>query len=179
MPITFDGPNLKIILPSVGDYLIDKDFYSDWKEWVLISDNSKYPPAFETTGGDPISATSKIAPYFFIRNDLGWRVQAPEQSGEINLDGNLFARNSDLPVFLPPSGSYTVTFRQLVSSRATVESAGGVLTDWTAQEKEQIRKVLGIIGVKSGPDGSGQIQDILSKIGKIDTRTKIQLAEEL
>lgn len=182
MPVTFDGPNLKIILPSIADYSIDLDLYSAWKEWVLLSDNAKYPPAFDTTGGDPISAVSRIAPYFFIRNDLGWRVQAPEATGEINLDGNLFPRDSLLPVFLPPVGAFTVTFRQIVSSRATVESGGGGgggVEDWTATERAQIRKALGIVGSQATPAGGGQLQDILEKVGRIDTKTKILLAESL
>lgn len=179
MPVTFDGINLRIILPAVGDYAVDKDLYSDWKEWILLSDNAKFPPAFDTTGGDPISATTKIAPYFFLRNDLGWRIKAPEQSGEINIDGNLFGRDSLLPIFVQPTGSFNVLFKLIVSSRATVESGAGVFTDWTAQEKEQIRKALGIVGTQVNPAGGGQLQDILSKVGKIDSRTKILLAEEL
>jgi len=179
MPLTFDGPNLKIILPTVGEYAAELDFYSKWKEWVLLSDNSKYPPAFDTTGGDTISATTKVAPYFFLRNDLGWRIQAPEQTGEIIIEGNLFPRDANTKMFLAPTGSYTVTFRQIVSSRATVEAAAGVVTDWTAEEKEQIRKALGIVGTQTNPAGGGQLQDILAKVGKLDTRTKIMLAESL
>lgn len=178
MPLTFDGPNLRIIIPTVGFYVADVDFYSDWKEWVLLSDNAKYPLAFDTTGGDLISATTEVAPYYFLRNDLGWRIQAPEASGEITIEGNLFPRDSVKSMFLPPTGSFTVVFRQIISSKATIEvSSGG--TDWTTIEKEQIRKVLGIIGTKSGPDGNGQLQDIISEINKINNRTKIILAETL
>lgn len=181
MALTFDGTNLKIIIPTVGTYEGDLDFYSAWKEWVLLSDNAKFPLAFETTGGDTISATSEVAPYFFLRNDLGWRIQAPEETGEVVINGNIFPRDSLKQMFLPPIGAFTVIFRQLVSSRATVEliDGSGGSSDWTATEKEQIRKVLGIIGTKSGPDGNGQIQDILSRTTKIDTRTKVILAETL
>ena len=122
MPATFDGPNLRILIPAPGTFSAEVDLYSDWKEWARLSDNAKFPPAFDTTGGDAIGGGSEIAPYFFLRNDLGWRIAAPEATGEVTIDGNLFPRDSARPVFVAPAGSFTVTFRQIVSSRATVEA---------------------------------------------------------
>lgn len=122
---TFDGPNLLIILPSQTTYSVTRDLYSDWKEWVKTSDNAKYYPAFDTIGGEPISATENVAPYFFLRNDLGWRIRPAEEDGEVTFEGNLFPRDVDSPVFVPTLGAYTVSLGLLVSSRSIVSIATG------------------------------------------------------
>lgn len=120
MPVTFDGPSLRINLSAVEDLDVQDDFYELWKEWVLIGDNAKYPPAFDTIGGDAIGATTEVAPYFFLRNDLGWKIKAPEATGTINIEGNLFGRSSTTGLFVPPTGAYTVMFNLVVTSRGTV-----------------------------------------------------------
>jgi len=53
MKITFDGGN-KLIIVNNGETSLDVglDLYSAWKEWMLLSDNSKYPIAFSAIGGD-------------------------------------------------------------------------------------------------------------------------------
>lgn len=49
--VDFDGINRYIILkdgfPSID---VQVDIYSDWKEWWLMGDNSKYPQALRTFG---------------------------------------------------------------------------------------------------------------------------------
>lgn len=124
MAITFDGPTLTITVTSPGSYTVKRDFFSAWKEWVLLSDNAKYHPAFDVLGGDPTTATDSVAPYFFLRNDLGWKVKAPEANGEVTIDGNLFARDPSIEFLYPSSGPYTTMFRLLLSSRATVTTVG-------------------------------------------------------
>jgi len=116
---TFDGPNLIIKLPSVEDYDAGKDLYSRWKDWVAESDNAKYPIAFETTGGDDIGGGQTIAPYFFCRNDKGWRIEMPNGNGEIVLSGNLFPRDASQSLFQQSPG-FDAFLRQEVSSRSTV-----------------------------------------------------------
>jgi len=122
--VTFDGPNLRIQLTTVGDYDAQVDLYSDWKEWTQAGDNAKYPQAFDTTGGDDTGGGQTIAPYFFLRNDLGWRIQAPEADGQIVIEGNLFARDPDLPIFLPPVGDFTVLAILKISNQAIVVETG-------------------------------------------------------
>ena len=120
---TFDGPNLTIQLPSIGTYDVQRDLYSAWKQWAALTDNLKYLPAFDTTGGDVISAGQTIAPYFFCRNDLGWRIRMPEADGEIPVEGNLFARLSTVPLFEQAAG-FDAFLRLEVSSRAVVIESG-------------------------------------------------------
>tara|TARA_B100000768_G_scaffold98553_1_gene91910 strand:+ start:113 stop:544 length:432 start_codon:yes stop_codon:yes gene_type:complete len=120
---TFDGPSLTIQLPSVEPYDAQRDLYSAWKQWAGLSDNLKYLPAFDTTGGDVISEGQTIAPYFFCRNDLGWRIKMPDDDGEIVLAGNIFARDSNETLFQQSPG-YDAFLRLEVSSRAVVIESG-------------------------------------------------------
>ncbi len=120
---TFDGANLHITLPSIGSFDTQKEIYSAWKEWVRQGDNAKYPPAFDTTGGDSVGAGQTIAPYFFCRNDLGWRIKMPSADGEIIVAGNLFPRDPDTSLFEQTSG-YDAFLRLEVSTRAVVIERG-------------------------------------------------------
>jgi len=114
---TFDGANQIIQLPSVGDFDVERDLYSAWKVWASEGDNAKYLPAFETTGGDPVGGGQSIAPYFFCRNDLGWRVKMPAANGDITLAGNLFARDPATALFQSNTG-YDAFLRLSTSTQA-------------------------------------------------------------
>tara|TARA_B100001939_G_scaffold44630_1_gene34430 strand:- start:4978 stop:5418 length:441 start_codon:yes stop_codon:yes gene_type:complete len=126
----FDGINKFITLPNIGEFDAQVNLYSAWKEWVQLSDNAKFPPAFDTTGGDPVSSSEAVAPYFFCRNDLGWRIKMPSANGEIVLTGNLFPRDSNQALFLSTVG-FDAFLRLEVSTRAVVITADG--QDYTAQ----------------------------------------------
>lgn len=123
---TFDGPNKIIQLPEITDYQGQRDLYSAWKLWSVESNgiNLQYEPAFDVTGGDTISSTSKVAPYFFVNNNLGWRIRMPQsESGEFILADNIFPRDADLPLFEQSPGQ-NAFLRQEVSSRAIVIETG-------------------------------------------------------
>jgi len=115
----FDGPNLYVKIPSIGSFDVQENLYSAWKEWLSLGDNAKFPPAFDTTGGDAVGGGQEIAPYFFCRNDLGWRIKMPEEDGEINLVGNLFPRDPNILLFEQTSG-YDAFLRLEVSTRAVL-----------------------------------------------------------
>lgn len=126
--VTFDGANKRIILPSTGSYNAEIDFYSDWKEWATTGDNLKYLPAFETIGGDDIGSGQEVSPYFFLRTDLGWRIQPPNQDGEILIIGNIFPRTTGVSIMLPADNPYSVTTRISVSAQS-LTSREAVFTD--------------------------------------------------
>lgn len=129
---TFDGANKFIQLPSIGSFDTQTNLYGAWKEWVAQGDNAKFLPAFDTTGGDPVGANQEIAPYFFCRNDLGWRIKMPQADGEIILSGNLFPRDPNTELFLTSNG-FDAFLRLEVSTRAVVirESGQSEVTDQT------------------------------------------------
>lgn len=115
----FDGGNLHIKIPAVGTFDVQENLYSAWKEWISLSDNAKYPPAFDTTGGDNVGGGQEVAPYFFCRNDLGWRIKMPQANGEIILSGNLFPRDPSTALFEQTTG-FDAFLRLEVSTRAVV-----------------------------------------------------------
>lgn len=90
---TFDGANLLITLdaPTGGvlDVNVQEDLYSEWKVFVSQSDNSKFPPAFRGSGGDPLTPGVEAGAYFFLRNDLGWRIISSDEDQTVNYLGNL------------------------------------------------------------------------------------------
>lgn len=139
--VSFDGQNLKVQLSGSGTYDTQSDIYSAWKEWVAIGDNAKYPPAFDTTGGDATGGGQSIAPYFFLRNDLGWKVRAPEQDGEVTVQGNLFPRDPNLATFEQATG-FDAFIRLEVSTRAVVVETG--TSGLTSNESSQLSLINGI-----------------------------------
>jgi hypothetical protein len=107
---TFDGENLVITLDSgITEVDAEVDLYSEWKAWTLLSDNAKYPPAFRSIGGDPLTPTLNAGSYFFLQNQYGWRLRPPEEDIQISLIGNLVGEDSTLPLFVPTIGAYTAT----------------------------------------------------------------------
>jgi hypothetical protein len=136
MPATFDGDNLRITLPAATPEVDAKvDLYSDWKEWLKTAANAKYPVAFDTTGGDPTTATGKVAAYYFLRNDNGWRIKPAEEDAEVTIVGNLYPRDATLPMFVETTGAFTVLLSVERDASSVVEISGSGVT---AQDKLDI-----------------------------------------
>lgn len=104
MAATFDGTNLLITLEAPAGGLlsmnVQQDIYSDWKVWVKDSGGHAYQPAFDSTGGDPIPGSQFISGSYFLRNDLGWRIQTTDANQEVTLVGNLYPRDETQPMFM-------------------------------------------------------------------------------
>lgn len=98
--VIFSGDTKLIIIKS-GVTTIDVgiDLYSDWKEWVLESNNSKWASAFRTTGGDPTSETQFSPAYYFLLN--GWKVYAEDVEVVIQL--NLYSDDGLSPFIIDNS----------------------------------------------------------------------------
>lgn len=112
MATSFDGDNLVITLdPVVGGSLsvdVQNDLYEPWKEWMKLSDNSKYPQAFRSDGGAPLSGIINQGSYFFLNNTDGWRIKPAENDGTYTLVGNLALEDTELPAFVATTGAFTV-----------------------------------------------------------------------
>ena len=173
--VTIDGAAKLIALDSVGAYDA-ADIYAAWKEWA-IAGGLRYAPAFDTTGGDGIGGGERIAPYYFLRNDLGWRIVPPGQSGEVVVNGNLFPRDASAPVYNPAPGGVSVLIRQQVSSRATVLEVGG--SGLTPAEAEKIEAVWRRQGLDPAAplrvtDGAIEAGDIVQSVTDDGTETKVE-----
>lgn len=95
MKVTFSGESREIfVLSGVTELDVQVDLYSDWKEWVRQSDNSKFLQAFRTFGGDP-TITGQFAPrYYFLTN--GWRVVVNNEE-VVSVGTNLYTDEQESP----------------------------------------------------------------------------------
>lgn len=135
--ITISGGAKTITLGTAGSFSAE-EIYSDWKEWVALVDNAKYLPAFSTSGGEDVGGGQEIAPYFFVRNDLGWVVKMPSADGEIIISGNLFPQNPAADMFSQTVG-FDAFLRLEVSTRAVVvRVAEPILTEAQALKLENL-----------------------------------------
>ena len=109
--VTFDGVNKLIICDSGTTSLSVKAMYSMWKEWMLISDNSKYAQAFRVVGGDPTVGNNIITPYFFMLN--GWKIRPQEANHTLQVDGILLTDDSS-DAFTDTIGTFRIGINQIV-----------------------------------------------------------------
>jgi len=108
--------------------------YSDWKEWVLSGDNSKYLPTFSTVGGDPISDVVSVGRYFFILND--WKIKPYESGHVLAVDGNLFVDGGSGNPFVQTSGNFNVLINLSTSNQAVLVQGGGETAALTRIERK-------------------------------------------
>jgi hypothetical protein len=123
--ITFDGINKLVIIPSTAVSISVKiDIYSNWKEWMLLDDHTKYLPAIRSIGGDPIGGGLFAGDIYFMMN--GWRVQI---GGSCIIDGVLYSDDYNTP-FVQTQGLALVINRvsSIVQTVATGNSSGSVIT---------------------------------------------------
>tara|TARA_R110000851_G_scaffold332203_1_gene507726 strand:+ start:1236 stop:1700 length:465 start_codon:yes stop_codon:yes gene_type:complete len=139
--VTFDGANKIIQLTTGGEYEVDRDIYSAWKLWVALSDNAKYARAFDTTGGDGVSATQSIGKYFFIRNDSGWRIRTPDVDSEVTLNGNIYARVTGVPVYVRAGGYDSLVTASTSVNAVILEVSTGSGSGLTATEGETLDRI--------------------------------------
>lgn len=126
MAYTFDGPNQLIILSTGTTAVTVEDMYSRWKDWTIISDNSKYLLAFSSLGGDPLPGGLFLGATYFLEN--GWKIRPYEGNQVLTVTGNLYARDGSDP-FVSTLGSYNVRVMLTVSNLIdTVSTGGGVGT---------------------------------------------------
>ncbi len=126
--ITFNGPAKTVTLGWDGPITEVDAFaiYSRWKEWVLAG-NAQYQPAFaESVGGNELGGGVALSGYYFIRNDLGWRL-IPEDGHDYQLlvSGDLYPQDSLTSFVTPPAGDYTVLFTFQRSAASMVVAGGG------------------------------------------------------
>ena len=120
MAITIDPANKRIILDSAS--VTAKDIFRAWADWMLLSDNSKYLPAFSATGGDDLGGGLFIPNYIFLQN--GWRVRPMEANHSLNITGNLFVAGGGVPV-VNTLGNYNVAVQYTVPVQAQGISTNG------------------------------------------------------
>ena len=175
MSYTFDGIN-KLIILSVGVTTVEvKDLYSRWKDWTIVDDNARFLPAFSVLGGDPLPGGRYLGTTYFLEN--GWKIRPYEGNHTLVLSGNLYARDGSDP-FTSTLGAYNVRIMLTVSNLIdTISTSGGSgETDWTSQERAQIRHRLSIDGSQVAPASNiGTLAEIASNTALVLDNTILAL----
>ena len=120
MAYTVDPANKRIILDSAS--VTAQSIYATWVDWIALSDNIKYLPAFSSAGGDDLGSGLLIPPYYFLEN--GWRVRPMESSHNLTITGNLFVRGGGVPV-VRTLGTFQVNVNYTVPVQAQGISTSG------------------------------------------------------
>jgi hypothetical protein len=125
--ITFNGPTKTITIGYDGPLtsVSAADIYSRWKDWVAAG-NAQYEQAFaESVGGNDLGGGVALAGYYFLRNDLGWRIKPSEFDYQINIAGDLYPADANTPYIITTTGDYTVLFSFQRSAASYVSASGG------------------------------------------------------
>jgi len=132
--ITLDPANKRLILDSAS--VTAKDIFRAWADWMLLSDNAKYLPAFSATGGDDLGGGLLIPPYYFLEN--GWRVRPMESNHNLTITGNLFVQGGGVPV-VSTLGTFQVNVNYTVPVQAQGISTSGSTGPTAAEIAAQVR----------------------------------------
>lgn len=126
MGLVFDGASKVITLTSGTVTLSVRDVWSRWVDWVLTSDNSKYPAAFTQVGGNDIDPTqgTKIPIFIFLINN--WKIRPQEANHTLTVNDGIMVVQGGGDPFLNTIGSYTVRINYSQPVQVlTVQSDGG------------------------------------------------------
>lgn len=119
MPTVFNGPAKTITMDPAEPNILTRDLYSDWKRWVVLSDNSKYLPAFSAIGGDPTVPGQTAPAYYFVSN--GWKVIV--DGFDASFSFNLYADDASSPVITQNGGTAQLFNSDVGIVESTVEQA--------------------------------------------------------
>lgn len=128
MAIVIDGEELLITLDApVGGVLNQtwEDVYDNFKQWFLSGENSAYPFAFTVSGGEDITDVTIAGQYYFLRNDLGWRVRTTDEDQDVFWSGNGIPTDLTLPIVTGRAGRTIAHFglQPLVTGLTGLETA--------------------------------------------------------
>lgn len=107
MDFQFDGANKRIYVQSGTLSFVATDLYSEWKRWIIQSDNIKYIQAMRSIGGDALSQTKFIAPYIELMNE--WKIKPYDGDYTLSVQGNLFATGGETPFIGADNGTVLIS----------------------------------------------------------------------
>lgn len=134
MAITLDAATKRIILDSTA--VTAQQIYAAWVDWLVLSDNAKYLPAFRSAGGDELGGGLLIPAYYFLLN--GWRVRPMEANQNLTITGNLFVDGGGTPV-VGTLGTFQVNVNYTVPVLAQAVNTSGGSGSTAAEIAAQVR----------------------------------------
>ena len=132
--VIFDWPNKLIVINTwITDIDVKVDIYSDWKEWFIISDNSKYLPAIRAVWWDPLPWSKALWITYFLMN--WWKIRPYEWNHTLNINGNLYTESWDSP-YVSTLWNYNVMLISSVSSLVEIVTSNWWSWWWWATPEE-------------------------------------------
>lgn len=109
-----------------------QEIYSRWADWLLLSDNLKYLPAFDPSGGASAGAGTTDIVYTFLAAN-GWLIcpQTTELSVRVVITGDLYPDLDGSPMFgydEVASGGHTHIEQRVTTSARVVTTGGSIPT---------------------------------------------------
>ena len=154
--ISFDPANLRVLLvcgAAEDDVVFTApDIYAAWKDWFLDSDNSKYLPAFDSAGGDPVGASNLDNVYFLLTNN-GWSIapDTTEDPTRIVIEGNLFPDVVGAPLYDYALSAGNTHMEMLVSTSARqIETGTSGLTSGESAQLDAMAAKLAQVVIEAG-----------------------------
>jgi len=140
MAISFNGTTKVISLSQGTTSLSVKNLWTEWVNWLLASDNSKYAIALEQVGGNDIDQTAgtKIPIYIYIRND--WKIKPQEANHTLTISDGILLVNGGGDPFNNTAGAYTVRINYQQPVQAITISTG----ETVAPSASEIRSAIGL-----------------------------------
>lgn len=139
--VTFDPVDLRIIEINTGSPSVNEislvEIYSEWKDWLLADPTRmRFPKAFRTVGGDPVSETEALGVTYFLNTGCGWRLRPAEYDHQVIVAGNLWTDPAGDNAFTPTLGGYTVAASVKLSTLVESISVASVDTAAIIQSVE-------------------------------------------
>lgn len=165
MGYVFDGDNRLIVLTPGTTVLNVLDLYSRWKDWVQLSDNSKYLQAFQPVGGDPINPIvgSSIPGYLYLQN--GWRVRPQEASHTLQVTTGILLTAEFTTPFIDTIGAFNVRVEYSQPVKAEALSTGGGTAPTAAEVADAVWDEAAADHLAAGSTGELQVAAALSSGG--------------
>lgn len=125
MAISFDGAS-KLMSLSLGTTSLDvREMWSDWVDWFLTGDNSKYSMAMANLGGDdinPVEGTT-VPIYVFLLND--WKIRPQEADHTLSVVNGILLVSGGGDPFVNPVGEFVIRINYQQPVQAISYSAEG------------------------------------------------------
>jgi len=118
--VSFDGDRQVIIVEPGVNRIDMKNVYSEWKNWMLTDDNSKFGLAFRVVGGNPLPEKSLGISYFLLD---GWTIRPYEGDHRLRIIGNLYKEDGSDPI-ADTLGDFKVTVEMTVSNIIDIVNTG-------------------------------------------------------
>lgn len=175
--VTFVGETREIIInPGFTEISVKEDIYSAWKQWALLRNNTKFPEALRSTGGDSLGSGLFAGDIYFLRN--GWKIVVNEL---VKIDGVIY-HDDGIEVFDVKSGGGVISTVSNLVQTVQVGSTGTgdcpTSEDIAIATENRLNNTLALIDAPissraSSTEISGGFSTIVSLLSVIDDKINI------